>query len=163
MDPPVIEIALRVCHTEGNSITNEMIEAVAVCPHRYRLLYSPGVVEGVAKGDVIEFNDTDPKGFTVVSRSGLLCVWFFFEEQGRNRGPDGDAVRAAVEDLGGECDGGGNTNLVFSIPFAVGFAAIESLMDELVARYPGATWMYGNVYDPWNDFKPLDWWDTPHA
>lgn len=153
------EVELPVCHAGGGRPLTEIIEAVRLCPHRYRLLYSPGIVEGVAKGDVIELSDADPKGFVVVSRSGNLCVWFYFKEQERNRAPDGDRVRAAVEEFGGVCDGGGNTNLVFSVPVALGFSAVEALFNGLVAQHPGASWLFGNVYDPWNDFKPLGWWE----
>lgn len=116
-------------------------------------------MEGRARGDVIELSDTDPKGFTVISRSGYLCVWFYFEEPGVNRGPDGDCVRAAVEQFGGVCDGGGNIHLVFSVPISLGFPAVEAQFNDHVAHYPGSSWLYGNVYDPWNDFKPLGWWE----
>jgi Protein of unknown function (DUF1569)/Domain of unknown function (DUF4265) len=155
----IIDIELRVCHNESSRPATESIEAIRLCPHQFRLLYSPGLVEGVAKGDVIEFSDTDPKGFTVVSRAGYFSVWFYFKEQGRNQGPDGDRVRAAVEKFGGICDGGGNTNLVFSVPVSFRFPAVEALFNDLVGQYPGSAWLFGNVYDPWNDFKPLGWWD----
>ena len=155
----ITEIELPVCHNEGKRPMTEFIEVVSLCSHRYRLVYSPGVVEGLAKGDVIELSADDPKGFTVVTRFGNLCVWFSFKEQDRNRGPDGDRVRAAVEKFGGVCDGGGNTNLVFSIPVSCGFPAVEALFNDLVAQYPGSSWLFGNVYDPWNDFKPIGWWE----
>jgi hypothetical protein len=157
--PEVTEIDLPICHNESDRPATEIIEAIRLCPHQFKILYSPGMVEGVAKGDVIELSDTDPKGFTVVSRAGNLCVWFYFREQGCNQGPDGDRVRAAIEKFGGVCDGGGNTNLVFSVPASFGFPAVEALFNDLMAQYPGSSWLFGNVYDPWNDFKPLGWWE----
>jgi hypothetical protein len=157
--PEVIEIDLPICHSESNRPGTEVVEVERLGPKYYRLLFSPGVVEGLAKGDVIELSDTDPKGFNVLTRSGNLCVWFYFKEPGVNRGPDGDRVRSAVEQFGGVCDGGGNTNLVFSIPVSFGFPAVEALFNNLVQQYPGASWLFGNVYDPWNDFKPLGWWE----
>lgn len=93
----VIEIDLPSCHNESGRPGTEVLEVERLCPHQYRLLYSPGVVEGLAKGDLIEVSATDPKGFIVVSRGGNLCVWFYFKEPGINRGPAGDRVRAAVE------------------------------------------------------------------
>lgn len=39
------------------------------------------------------------------------------------------------------------------------FSAVEALFNGLVAQYPGSTWLFGNVYDPWNDFQPLGWWE----
>ena len=152
-------VSLKLCHTEaGSQVVSEGVEAEQLSPSRYRLLYSPGVVEGAAKDDVIELSETDPKGFTVVRRSGFLCVWFYFEEPGTNRGPDGQRVRDAVERFGGVCDGGGNTHLIFSIRVSFGFPAIEKLFNDLAAERPGSSWLYGNVYDPWNDFEPLRWW-----
>ncbi|GIW97985.1 MAG: hypothetical protein KatS3mg111_1318 [Pirellulaceae bacterium] len=158
--PPVREIVLPICHApEHGQLKTEVVEVEQVAANRYRLLYSPGVVEGVAKGDVIELDDTDPKGFSVVQRSGMLCVWFYFDQPGSNRGRLGNIVRQAVEKLGGICDGGGNTHLIFSIPVSLGFPAIESLLTDLTRRYPGTTWLFGNVYDPWNDDAPLGWWE----
>ena len=162
--PEVTEIELPICHIEGNHPATEVIEAIRLCPHQFKLLFSPGMVEGVAKGDVIELSNTDPRGFTVVSRAGYLCIWFYFKEPGRNQGPDGDHVRVAVETFGGDyeggvCDGGGNTNLVFSVPVSFGFPAVEALFTDLASQYPGSSWLFGNVYDPWNDFKPLGWWE----
>ena len=152
-------IELPICHIQSNRPAVEAIEAIRVGPHQFKLLYSPGSVEGLAKDDVIELSDTNPKGFTVVKRAGNLCVWFYWKEQGRNQGPDGDRVRAAVEKFGGVCDGGGNTNLVFSVPVSCGFHAVEELFKNLADERPGSSWQFGNVYDPWNDFKPLGWWE----
>ena len=157
--PEVMEIDLPICHNETARPGTEVVAVVQIAPGRYRLVYSPGVIEGLAKGDEIELADTDPKGFHVLQRSGYLCVWFYFEQPGVNRGPEGDRVRAAVEQFGGTCDGGGNTHLVFSVPVSLGFPAIEQRFNDLAGQYPGSTWLFGNVYDPWNDFKPLGWWE----
>jgi hypothetical protein len=153
-----IEIELPICHNESGRPGTEAVEVEPVGPSQFKLLYSPGVVEGVAKGDVIELSKADPKGFRVVTRSGNLCVWFYFPQPGINRGPDGERVRAAVERFGGVCDGGGNTHRVFSVPVSCGFPAVEALFNDLVTQHPDSSWLFGNVYDPWNDFKPLGWW-----
>src|SRR4051812_18667805 len=117
MSPPgVIELELPICHGGSERPGTEALTVQPVGPNRYRLLYSPGVVEGLAKGDEFELCPTDPRGFDVVKRSGQLCVWFTFNEPGVNRGPDGDQVRDAVERFGGLCDGGGKSHLVFSVP-----------------------------------------------
>ena len=158
--PEVIEIELPICHNATGRPGTEAVDVERLGPKQFRLLFSPGVVEGLAKGDVFELSDTDPKGFTVVTRSGNLCVWFYFQEPGVNQGPDGNRVRVAVEKLGGICDGGGNINLVFSVPVSIGFPAIEALFNDLVKQYPGSSWLFGNVFDPWNDFKPLRWWEN---
>ena len=87
----------------------------------------------------------------------------FFKEAGVNQGPDGSRVRTAVEQFGGVCDGGGNTHLVFSVPVSFGFPAVEALFNDLMAEYIGSSWLFGNVYDPWNDFKPLGWWEQRNS
>jgi hypothetical protein len=157
--PEVIEIEPPICHSESDRPGTEVLDVEQVGPNRYRLVYSPGVVEGLARGDEFELCPTDPRGFNVLKRSRHLCVWFNFREPGDNRGPDGDRVRAAVERFGGICDGGGNTNLVFSVPVSFGFPAVEALFNDLAGRHLGSSWLYGNVYDPWSDFKPLGWWE----
>jgi hypothetical protein len=158
-DLNVIEIELPICHAASDRPMTEIIEVLQLSPLRYRLVFSPGMVEGLAKGDEIELCSEDPKGFNVVKRSRNLCIWFFFQEIGRNQGPDGDRVRAIVEEFGGTCDGGGNTHLVLSIPLSFGFPAVEELFKDMAKRYPGSSWLYGNVYDPWNGFRPLGWWE----
>lgn len=156
----IIEIELPICHVrEGCELKSEVSEVQRIGENQYRLLYSPGVVEGVARGDVIEICHDDPKGFRVIHRSRFLCVWFYFQDAGSNRGAEGDQVRRAVERAGGVCDGGGNTHLIFSIPVSKGFPAVEALFDGLASQYAGSSWCYGNVYDPWNHFEPLGWWD----
>lgn len=117
------------------------------------------MVEGLAKGDAIELRDTTPKGFDVVSRFGNLCVWFYFPEVGVEGGGGGGEPVVAVKQSGGVCDGGGNTNLISSVPVSFGFSAAEALFDDVVGRYPGSSWLSGNVYDSWNDFEPLGWWE----
>jgi hypothetical protein len=53
----------------------------------------------------------------------------------------------------------GNTHLVFSVPVSLGFPAVEALFNDLAGRFPGSSWLFGNVYDPWNDFNPRDCWE----
>jgi|GEM_PF-1016304 len=151
------EIELPVCHNESARPMTEVLETVRLGPHLYQLIHSPGTLEGLARGDIVKLKPDDPRGFEVVSRSGNLCVWFYFAEIGRNRCPDGDFVRESVERFGGTCDGGGNTNLIFSIPVPFGFPAIEALFNGLTSQFPGSSWLFGNVYDPWNGFVPLAW------
>lgn len=158
-EPDFTKIELPICHSESGKPLTEIIEVERLPPDRYKLLHSPGVVEGLAKGDVIELSSADPQGFTIVSRSGNLCVWFFFPKGSVSRGADGEHLRAAVEQFGGICDGGGNRHLIFSVPVSFGLPAVETLFNGLVEQYPGSTWLFGNVYDPWNDFEPLGWWE----
>jgi len=49
--------------------------------------------------------------------------------------------------------------LSYSLHVNLGFAAIETLMDNAMAAFPGAVWYYGNVYDP-ETGEPLNWWQA---
>jgi hypothetical protein len=152
-------LELPVCHNDNSRPMTEALDVVQMSTNRFRLIYSPGAVEGLAKDDEFELSATDPKRFHVLRRSGYLCVWFYFKEAGLNQGPCGNRVRSVIEEFGGICDGGGNTHLVFSIPVALGFPELEAMLNDLTMQYYGSTWLYGNVYDPWNELKPLDWWN----
>jgi hypothetical protein len=131
-------------------------ESVLVEPRgerRYRVLASPGLLEGVAAGDEIELTDEEP-GYRVLARGGNVCVQFHW---------DGDIQRCErellpkIEALGGWIDGGTSRLIVFTIPASAGFPAIEAVFATVAADYPGCAWLYGNVYDP-VDGTPLNWW-----
>ncbi len=62
------------------------------------------------------------------------------------------ACHGAVERFGG-----GNIQMICSIPVSRGFTAVESLFESLVSRHPGKSWPFGNVYDTFNDFAPIGW------
>ncbi len=158
--PESTEIDLPVCHKPGDRPMTEVIEVTRLEPDRFQRVHSPGLVEGLARLDIIALTDQHPQGFEVNCRSGFLCVWFYFESPGVNLGPDGEYVRNTVEKFGGICDGGGNTHLLFSIPARFGFPAIEKLFGDLSAQFPGSSWLFGNVYDPWNGFSPFGWWES---
>jgi hypothetical protein len=122
---------------------------------RYRLLYSPGFVVGVAAGD--EFELLDQAGhFRVVRRGGNLAVQVFSREPVM---PLRDELASRVrERLSGTLDGGIDRGLVFTIPLRTGFAAIEAFFDAFVRTHAGTEWLYGNVYDP-DTGRPLGWWE----
>jgi hypothetical protein len=48
--------------------------------------------------------------------------------------------------------------LVFTVPVAAGFPAIEKRLERRVDELPGATWWYGNVYEAGDPSRPLNWW-----
>jgi hypothetical protein len=62
----ILEIELPICHATSDRPMTEIIEVVQLSPLKYRLVFSPGMVEGLAKGDEIELCSEDPKGFNVV-------------------------------------------------------------------------------------------------
>lgn len=123
--------------------------------NRYRVAASPGLTQGIAAGDEIELAAEEPSGYRLLKRGGNLAIQLFW------RG--GDIKRCIremeprAEALGGRIDGETPGLVVFTIPVAAGFPAIEKLFFDAEKQYPGSSWLYGNVYDP--DGKPLNWWD----
>ena len=133
-------------------------ESVRVEPlggNRYRVLASPGLLEGFAGGDEIELEPGEPPGFRVTKRGGNLCVQFFWKGDLKTCARE---MGAQAEALGGRIDGEAPGLLVFTIPVVAGFPAVERIFYEAERRYPGCRWMYGNVYDPADGETPLNWW-----
>jgi len=64
--------------------------------------------------------------------------------------------------LGGWLDGGSDNEnshlLIYTIPHAAGFQAIEDVFKDLSKFIDLDKWMYGNVYD--DNGVPLNWWVT---
>lgn len=136
----------------------EELEVEQLGVNLFRLRYSPGMVEGLANGDVFEIHRDLPLGYQVLTRSRNICVWFHFPIIGQNRSPDGDWVVQSAIALDGWCDGIGNHHVVLTFPSKVSFLDIETLMERAVTRFDGSTWQFGNVYDPMDGVTPLNWW-----
>jgi hypothetical protein len=146
-------IRLLVEYRDGKPSV-ELVHAVELGEGRFRLLYSPGFVEGIAAGD--EFRLLDEHGaFEVTRRSGNVAVQVFGSEP---LAPQAGGLVRRVAELGGVLDGQIERGMVFTIPVAAGFPAIESVFNEFVSSHPGTEWLFGNVYDPRDGVTPLNWW-----
>ena len=138
----------------GGKPTQEPVHVIDLGGERFRLLHSPGFVQGIAAGD--EFQILDEQGaFRVLHRSGNIAVQVFSEVPVEPM--VGDFTRRVAE-IGGVLDGRIEQGMVFTIPIQAGFPTIEALFNELVAAHAGMEWLYGNVYDPRDGMTPLDWW-----
>jgi Domain of unknown function (DUF4265) len=138
----------------GGKPTQEPGHVIDLGGERFRLLHSPGFVQGIAAGD--EFQILDEQGvFRVLHRSGNIAVQVFSEVPVEPM--VGDFTRRVAE-IGGVLDGRIEQGMVFTIPIQAGFQTIEALFNELVAAHAGMEWLYGNVYDPRDGMTPLDWW-----
>jgi uncharacterized protein DUF4265 len=137
----------------GGPGATQPVEVEPLGNGEYRILYSPGLVEGIAAGDVIHVTDPGLGLFDVLVRGGNVAVKLGAPEPLE---PSLAAVCADVEALGGRLDGAIERAAVWTIPVSAGFAQIEKAMAAAVARIPGAEWWYGNVYD--DEGKPLGWW-----
>lgn len=119
----------------------------------FKVLRSPGFVPGLAAGDT--FKVLQNGRFQIVSRSRNIAVQVFF--------PEGTEIEESVVNecmsvVSGYLDGRSQQLLVYTVPFSVGFAAIQSCMQMLTEKFRGLEWYYGNVYDPNDGVTPLNWW-----
>jgi len=147
-------ITLPGQRNSAGEVVREELDAVALDDGSFRLTVSPGAVEGLAAGDVVRLDGDGP--FELVRRSGNLCIWVLpgkgdEESCARELGP-------RVEALGGFLDGGNIGMLIFTVPIAAGFTAVERVLDAHVAEHDGTEWYFGNVYDPRDGVTPLYWW-----
>jgi hypothetical protein len=136
----------------GNSVKEEVL-VERISPREYRILRSPGLIQGVAAGDVILAADDGT--FKVLSRGQNLSIQMFYAG-------DIEALEkftmSRLTPLGGRLDGKDSKLLVYTVPVSAGFQAVEKVLNEAVTSYPGAEWYYGNVYDPKDGVTPLNWW-----
>lgn len=144
--------------SDGARQGEEVLPVAELGDGRFRLLASPGFVEGLAADDEFELDPGAPLGHRVVRRGGNLCVWFYHSEPLSESSEVTADVRRAAESLGGRLDGGYSRMLVLTIPIAAGFDTVARVLDDAVRRHAAASWLYGNVYDPADGMTPLDWW-----
>ena len=142
----------------GTSQGDEVLPVVEIGEGRYRLLASPGFVEGLAAGDEFVLDASAAGGHRVLRRGGNLCVWFYHAERADDSDMATADIRLVAESLGGRLDGGYSHMLVLTVPLAAGFDAVADAFDRAVRRHSGSAWLYGNVYDPSDGMTPLNWW-----
>ena len=132
----------------------EPVHAEAVGSGAFRLLHSPGLVQGIAAGDEFRLVGDDGR-FEVTRRGGNLAVQVFSPDP--VAGLRAELARRVAR-LGGTLDGAIERGLSFTVPVSAGFPAVESVFDGWVAEHPGWEWSFGNVYDPADGVTPLGWW-----
>lgn len=120
----------------------------------FQVAQSPGLVLGIAAGDVIELDMLDQSRFRLVKRGGNICVQIFCPVSDETE----QRFAAEMARLGGWLDGRSPRQLVFTIPATGDFRPLEIMLNSLTAGNPGCEWYYGNVYDPLDGTTPLNWW-----
>jgi hypothetical protein len=116
----------------------------------------------LAAGDTISPRANEAGAFEIVSRGGNVAVHFYLPEGDLD---DAKATKAAADELAprvatlkGRLDGETSGLMVFTIPIAATFQAIEDLFAAAVSERPGAQWQFANVYDATTG-EPLRWWE----
>lgn len=133
---------------------DEQVLVERVADAQYRLLRSPGLVLGIAAGDVIEVKE---KNFRLVARGMNFCVQIFHEEGDGGRRLE-SIVTPRVVAIGGTLDGRTRKQLVYSLLSTSGIRPVTDLFDRIVKEFPNVEWYFGNVYDPADGVTPLNWW-----
>ena len=151
-----VELRLPVLDDSGRPKIEEVVPAEPLGNERYRLLASPGLVEGLAAGDEIALAPAEPAGFTVLRRGGRLCIWVYVPEPPAEQTEARLGVAALI--LGGYLDGGNKGLRILTVPLSAGFKQVEAELDGAVRDLQGSSWSYGNVYD--RDNRPLGWWNA---
>ena len=120
----------------------------------FEILASPGLVQGVAAGDIVRLSDRHAGAFDVIRHGGNVCVQLL-----RSAGiaPVVDWLVPRMGPLSARLDGKISRGAVYTIPVTVGFQAIEDVMTEAVKMFEDLEWYYGNVYGP-DGITPLNWW-----
>jgi hypothetical protein len=140
----------------------ESVPAQYIGDKKWRLLRSPLYAMQLAAGDTIMPRANEAGAFEVISRGGNVAVHFYLPESELD---DSEATKAAADDLAprvaklqGRLDGRTLGLMVFTIPIAATFSAIEDLFAAAVSERPGAQWQFANVYHPATG-EPLRWWE----
>jgi hypothetical protein len=151
-DQPMVRL-LAALRESGQPVFEE-VPVEVLGPNRYRLLASPGILDGLAAGD--EFT-VDPISFLyrVHEHGGNLCVQVWYPGIDLAGRVDAELVPAVIE-MGGSLDGREQGLSSFTIPLAAGIPAIETLFNDWVDHADGATWSFGNAYEE-DGVTPLAW------
>jgi hypothetical protein len=107
-------------------------------------------VLGIAANDVVRI--TPGASYEIVERGRNLAVQVYGNHDAV------DEVTKDVWELGGSLDGRADNLTVYTIPLTAGFAKVEQVFNDLVARHPDVEWYFGNVYDNEDGVTPLGWW-----
>jgi hypothetical protein len=147
-------VRLLAALKESGQPVFEEVPVEVLGPARYRLLASPGILDGLAAGDVFVV-DPISSLYRVKEHGGNLCVQVWYP--GLDLAGRVDAELApGVTALGGTLDGREQELTSFTIPLAAGIPVIEVLLNGWVDSADGATWSFGNAYEE-DGVTPLPW------
>jgi len=123
----------------------EEVPVEVLAPNRFRLLASPGILDGLAAGDTFVV-DPESALYRVKAHGGNLCVQVWYPGLDLAGRVDEELVPGAVA-RGGTFDGREQERSSFTIPLSTGIPTIEQLFNDWVDSADGATWSFGNAYE----------------
>jgi hypothetical protein len=147
-------VRLLAALKESGQPVFEEVPVEILGPARYRLLASPGILDGLTRGDVFT---VDPQSslYRVHEHGGNLCVQVWYPGLDLAGRVDAELV-PGVAALGGTLDGREQELSSFTVPLSAGIPAIEELLNGWVDSAAGATWSFGNAYEE-DGVTPLPW------
>ncbi|WP_016956536.1 DUF4265 domain-containing protein [Catenovulum agarivorans] len=139
---------------EGSEDQTQPVEVEQIGSNEYMILYSPGLVEGIAAGDSIKITNESSGEFEVVHRGGSVSIKLYSKHELANYM---ECIMSEFEALPSRFDGGVKHACVWTVDLSqTNFGNIERSMKNIMRKVPDSKWWYGNVYDANN--KPLNWW-----
>jgi len=138
---------------EGSEGGTQPVEVKLISSSVYRILFSPGFVEGIAAGDVIRLTDQVKGEFEVIEYGGNVSVKISDVSRIVEKLPEIDSILTKV---GARRDGNLERVAVWTIPVKSGFNDIELSIANACKILEEPDWWYGNVYDSQNN--PINWW-----
>jgi len=144
-------ITLLAGHKKSGDPVHEELLVDRLSASHVRLVATPGLLLGVAAGDVLELHGSG--GYTIIERGGNLGVQVFGDASAVDH-----ALAEALDGLDYRVDGRTPKLTVLTLPVAQGFPAVEKGLNGLCHNVPGSEWYFGNVYDNDDGVTPLNWW-----
>ena len=138
---------------EGSGGGTQPVEVELISPKVYRILFSPGFVEGVAAGDVIRVTDERAGEFEVIEYGGNVSVKISDTSRIIEKLPE---IYSILSQVNARHDGNLEHVTVWTIPVESGFKAIEASITRACELLEDPAWWYSNVYD--SQDNPINWW-----
>ncbi|AVS82297.1 hypothetical protein C8237_15230 [Paracidovorax avenae] len=117
----------------------EELPAKKISNDTYSLLASPGLVLGLAKGDLVHLNGDH---HNLVKHGGNFCIQMYAPKLDQK---SLEKIKSLLQPISGTLDGQGDGALAFSVPTSSGFSATNEAFDK-IREVLGSEYYYSNIY-----------------
>ncbi|AVS66199.1 hypothetical protein C8245_11410 [Paracidovorax avenae] len=117
----------------------EELPAKKISDNIYVLLASPGLLLGLAKGDLIHLHENH---YEILEHGGNFCIQMYVPSL------DSETIKQInnlLKPISGTLDGHGDGALAFSVPVSSGFSATNKVFDNMRTLL-GSEYYYSNIY-----------------